>query len=66
MSVFAYMKVYCPICKSEMDGMRGCGREANCCDRECYAEWEWRKTLAIMGRPYRTRNEPGQRNPADD
>lgn len=46
---FSYMRVHCPICKSEMDGMRGYGREARCCDAECYREWEWRRTLAIMG-----------------
>jgi len=52
MSVFSFMKVYCPICRSVMDGMRGYGREARCCDRDCYREWEWRRTLAIMGKPY--------------
>ena len=52
MSVFSYMKVHCPICRSEMDGMKGYGRDAHCCDKECCTEWEWRRTLAIMGKPY--------------
>jgi len=51
--MFSYMKVHCPICKTEMNGMRGYGREAKCCDQECYQEWEWRKTLAILGKPYK-------------
>jgi len=57
--MFSFMRVHCPICKSEIDGMRGYGREAKCCDKECYEEWEWRKTLAIMGKPYRPK--PGSR-----
>jgi len=54
-SIFSYMKVYCPICKAEMNGMNGYGRMANCCDKNCYDEWEWRKTLAICGKPYKSR-----------
>lgn len=59
MSVFGYMRVHCPICKAEMDGMNGYGREARCCDRECYEEWEWRRTFAITKKPYYPR--PGSR-----
>jgi hypothetical protein len=51
--VFSYMKVHCPICRCEFDGMRPYGREAHCCSRECYKEWEWRQTLAIMNKPYK-------------
>jgi hypothetical protein len=50
--MFSVMKVYCPICRGDMDGMLGYGREAKCCDKECYEEWEWRKTLAILGKAY--------------
>ncbi len=57
MSLFAYMKVHCPICRAELDGMHGYGREAKCCDRECYEEWEWRQTLAVMGMPYTPRKD---------
>ena len=57
--VFSHMKVHCPICKAEIDGMKAYGREALCCDKECYEEWEWRRTLAIMGKPYKPR--PGSR-----
>jgi hypothetical protein len=52
MGVFAYMKVYCPICRLEMDGMKSYGRESHCCSMECNQEWEWRKTLAILHREY--------------
>lgn len=45
--MYAYMKVHCPICMAEFDGMKGgCGRQARCCDRECWDEWEWRYTLS--------------------
>lgn len=53
-----YMKVHCPICRNEMDGMKGYGRNANCCCRQCYEEWEWRKTLAIMGKQYHQKPIP--------
>ncbi len=52
MSMFAYMKVHCPICQSEMDGMKAYGRESRCCGKDCHEEWEWRRTLAIMGKKY--------------
>lgn len=50
--MFSYMKVFCPICCSEMDGMQGYGREARCCSKQCHDEWEWRKILAILGKEY--------------
>ena len=50
-------KVYCPICKWEMDWMRGYGRECRCCSKECHTEFEWRRTLAIMGKPYEPQPE---------
>lgn len=53
--MYSYMKVYCPICRCEFDGMKGYGRNANCCGMECYSEWEWRKTLAILDKPYKLR-----------
>ena len=59
--MFSYMKVHCPICKAEMDGMKGYGREAQCCGPACYREWEWRKTLAIMGQQYRPYPEDSRR-----
>ena len=50
--MFGYMKVHCPICCSEMDGMKGYGRETRCCGKKCFTEWEWRRTLAILNKPY--------------
>lgn len=46
------MKVCCPICKSEMDGMKAYGRKSNCCSRNCHDEWIWREALAILSIPY--------------
>lgn len=57
--MFSRMAVHCPICCGHMDGMKGYGRNARCCDKECYEEWNWRETLAIMGKPYTPR--PGSR-----
>lgn len=52
MSLFSYMKVHCPICQIEMDGMRAYGQESHTCCKECHNEWEWRRTLAICGSQY--------------
>ena len=48
--MFSYMKIHCAICCAEIDGMR-C-YSGNCCDKECYQEYDWRKTLAIINKPY--------------
>jgi hypothetical protein len=53
--IYSYMKVHCPICKGEFDGMKCYGREARCCDRECYDEWQWRYALSVTGKPYTPR-----------
>lgn len=50
--VTSYMKVHCPICKVEMNGMTAYGRESRCCGKVCHNEWEWRRALAIMGKDY--------------
>ena len=50
--MFSYMKVHCPICRSEFDGIRSYGSQSHCCGKDCYDEWQWRRTLAIMGKPY--------------
>ena len=51
--MFSYMKTYCSICRGDMDGMKRYGKEAHCCSKECFDEWKWRETLAIMGRQYK-------------
>lgn len=48
---FSRMSVFCPICKTEMGGMRGYG-ESNTCGERCHREWEWRRTLAILRKDY--------------
>jgi hypothetical protein len=45
--------LHCPICRSEFDWHRGYGREIRCCDKLCHDEAEWRRTLSILGEPYR-------------
>ena len=54
MGVFSYMKCFCTICKTEINGMEGYG-EARCCGKECHKEWQWRRSLAILGKPYTPR-----------
>ena len=50
---FSFMRVYCPICRQEMDGMKPYGSKSNCCGKKCNDEWMWRETLAILGKPPR-------------
>lgn len=57
MSIFGYMKVYCPICKVECNGMKTYGKESHTCSKECHEEWEWRKTLAILNKEYYPKDE---------
>jgi hypothetical protein len=57
MSIFGYMKVYCPICRAECDGMRTIGQQSHTCSMECHNEWEWRKTLATLNKVYYPRKE---------
>ena len=49
--------LFCPVCRAEFDWMRGYGRDIRCCDKNCNDEAEWRRTLAIMGKPYYQRPE---------
>ncbi len=44
--------IHCPICKSQFDYMRGYGRDCRCCGKECHDEFNWRETLAILGKEY--------------
>ena len=58
----SHMSVQCPICGKAMDGMHPYGRDSHCCSKDCNQEWEWRRTLAIMGKPY----EPDPRKLSDN
>lgn len=49
--MFSVLKIKCCICGAEIDGMKGYGQHF-VCDKECKKEFEWRKTLAIMGKQY--------------
>lgn len=51
------LEVFCCICKQTFDGMRHYGRDAMCCSKQCWEEYEWRRTLAILGKPYRPMKE---------
>lgn len=50
--MYGYMKVHCPICRCEFDGMKPYGRRG-CCSKDCNREWQWRETLAIMNEQYK-------------
>lgn len=66
MSAFSRMSMYCPICRTEFDGMRGYGREWRTCCKECHDELEWRRTLAIMGKAYVPRQHPQESDRGTD
>lgn len=44
---------YCSICRSEMLFENRYGRDACCCGKDCWQEFDWRLTLSILGKPYR-------------
>jgi hypothetical protein len=44
--------IKCCICAQPMDWRHRYGREAACCSKDCYREFEWRNTLSILGKPY--------------
>jgi len=52
MGFFTTLDCYCAICCCKMDGMHNYGKESMCCSRKCFQEFEWRKTLAILGKTY--------------
>lgn len=52
MSVFSVCDVKCCVCGRAMDWMRRYGREGCSCSRACHQEFEWRRTLAILGKAY--------------
>jgi hypothetical protein len=52
---FGPCAVKCCVCGNDMDWMTRYGRVASCCSKECYDEFEWRQTLAIMKKPYKPR-----------
>ena len=47
------MEVRCCVCTQPMDWNKRYGREACCCSRECYGEFQWRRSLSICGEAYR-------------
>lgn len=59
--------VICPACgKKGETNFNGLGSYGNylCCGKKCHKEMEWRRTLAILGKPYRPdpRREQGDAN----
>ncbi len=50
--MFSRCETKCPICGGLMDWMKRYGRECGCCGSECYREFEWRRTLAVIGKDY--------------
>lgn len=49
----AKCEVRCCICLAAFNFMTRYGRDGACCSKECWRELEWRRTLAVMGTPYR-------------
>lgn len=50
--MFTRCEIKCCICGGSMDWMRGYGRDQRCCGRECHQEFDWRRTLASLGKDY--------------
>ncbi len=50
--MFSRCAVRCCVCRAEMDWLQRYGRESCCCSQGCYEEFEWRRTLAILGKEY--------------
>ncbi len=42
----------CFVCAADMDWHKRYGRDVPCCGRKCYEEFEWRRTLSILGKDY--------------
>ncbi len=49
------LEVFCPVCRQPFDWQHGYGRNCRCCSKACYAEFDWRYTLSILGKPYEPR-----------
>lgn len=56
--MFSTCEVRCCICGQPMDWMKRYGREDCSCGPSCHREFEWRRTLAIMGKAYYPDPEP--------
>lgn len=55
----------CSICGCDMDYENRYGREACCCSKDCWQEFDWRFTLSILGKPYRPRQTVPALTPGD-
>lgn len=45
--------VLCCICSQPFTLKNQYGRDGCACSKECYREFDWRRTLSIMGKLYR-------------
>lgn len=50
--LFSKQKWFCQICGQEQNKVIGPPWDARVCSQKCWREWEWRKTLSIMGSDY--------------
>lgn len=50
--MFAECLIQCCICGKPMDWMQRYGMDQGCCSKVCYDEFDWRRTLAILGKQY--------------
>lgn len=44
--------VKCIICGVRIDWHRSYGRDAACCSKDCYDEFDWRRVLSNLNKPY--------------
>lgn len=56
MKPYSKQKIFCNACGKEMNEVyhKVIGRECKCCSMECVREYNWRRTLSIMGEEYRS------------
>lgn len=53
--LFTVCETSCCICTSRMDFNHRYGSDGCCCSKDCYEELNWRKSLSVLGQPYRIR-----------
>lgn len=67
--MFTMQKIHCQICAKEFEydfcSRGGYGPHRPCCSRDCYDEYEYRRILALLGKPYEPMDEKYKQALAD-
>lgn len=50
--MFTRCGIRCCVCGTDIDWHHRYGRDAPCCGKTCFDEFEWRRTLSILGKEY--------------